>query len=245
MDADDAATAAELFSDPRWRAAARYRAGSYEDSLASLEGCDDPQCDYNRGNALARLGRFAEAIETYDRTLAADPDNEDARFNRALLEQLQQQQGQNQQQKLDQQQNEDQAQRERNSQGENEESQTGQDQSSAGDAQSGEEGELHQSAARQSDEFGDDTAEEEFEQPVSEPGNEKNAERQQGKAENGESGEREALAADDVNEDSETDRMADQWLKRIPDDPGGLLRRKFRYQSVQREHSQKDEDQAW
>ena len=27
---------------------------------------------------------------------------------------------------------------------------------------------------------------------------------------------------------------AEQWLRRIPDDPGGLLRRKFQYQYQQR-----------
>jgi Ca-activated chloride channel family protein len=26
----------------------------------------------------------------------------------------------------------------------------------------------------------------------------------------------------------------EQWLRRVPDDPGGLLREKFRYQSRQR-----------
>ena len=133
----------------------------------------------------------------------------------------------------------------KNSQGENEESQTPENHSSASVAQSGEEGEQQQSAAGQSDESGDETAEEEFEQRASAPGNESDADRRQGEAESRASGEREALAAEDVNEDSETDRAADQWLKRIPDDPGGLLRRKFRYQYRQRENSQRDEEQAW
>ncbi|MEP6971217.1 MAG: hypothetical protein ABJA49_12290, partial [Betaproteobacteria bacterium] len=33
---------------------------------------------------------------------------------------------------------------------------------------------------------------------------------------------------------SEEQLAADQWLRRIPDDPGGLLRRKFLYQYRQR-----------
>ena len=34
--------------------------------------------------------------------------------------------------------------------------------------------------------------------------------------------------------DSEEQQAAEQWLRRIPDDPGGLLRRKFLYQYRQR-----------
>ena len=34
--------------------------------------------------------------------------------------------------------------------------------------------------------------------------------------------------------DSEEQQAAEQWLRRIPDDPGGLLKRKFLYQYQQR-----------
>ena len=33
---------------------------------------------------------------------------------------------------------------------------------------------------------------------------------------------------------TEEQQAAEQWLRRIPDDPGGLLRRKFLYQYQQR-----------
>ena len=36
---------------------------------------------------------------------------------------------------------------------------------------------------------------------------------------------------------SEEQMAAQQWLRRIPDDPGGLLRRKFLYQYRQRPRS--------
>ena len=41
---------------------------------------------YNQGNALARLGRYQDAISQYDQVLADDPNQEDAAFNKALLE---------------------------------------------------------------------------------------------------------------------------------------------------------------
>jgi Ca-activated chloride channel family protein len=44
---------------------------------------------------------------------------------------------------------------------------------------------------------------------------------------------------------SEEDAQAmEQWLRRIPDDPGGLLRRKFRNQHLQR-GAREDESEAW
>ncbi|WP_296805760.1 VWA domain-containing protein [Thiocapsa sp.] len=82
------AEAAELFRDPAWRAAASYRAGDYERALAALSDVPDPDVDYNRGNALARLGRIDEAIAAYERALERDANHADARHNLELLQAL-------------------------------------------------------------------------------------------------------------------------------------------------------------
>lgn len=82
------AEAAEQFRDPAWRAAASYRAGDYERALAALSEALDPDVDYNRGNALARLGRLDEAIAAYERALERDADHADARHNLELLQAL-------------------------------------------------------------------------------------------------------------------------------------------------------------
>jgi Ca-activated chloride channel family protein len=43
--------------------------------------------------------------------------------------------------------------------------------------------------------------------------------------------------------DSEEQMAAEQWLRRIPDDPGGLLRREFLYQYRQRaQHNLADDE---
>jgi Ca-activated chloride channel family protein len=34
----------------------------------------------------------------------------------------------------------------------------------------------------------------------------------------------------ELRQAQEQEQALEQWLRRIPDDPGGLLRRKFRYQ---------------
>jgi Ca-activated chloride channel homolog len=95
--------AAALFEDPDWRAAATYRDGDYTATLDALAGGDGATTAYNRGNALARLGRLEDAIAAYDTALAQAPDDADARFNRdllqALLDSRQQDQEEGQQQK--------------------------------------------------------------------------------------------------------------------------------------------------
>mgnify|MGYP000853752969 CR=1 FL=1 len=48
----------------------------------------------------------------------------------------------------------------------------------------------------------------------------------------------------DEQPSSEEERASQQWLQRIPDDPGGLLRRKFLYQYRQREGRQTS-DKPW
>lgn len=80
--------AAELFKRPDWRAAAQYRASDYEQAVQSLEAMDGPDADYNRGNALARLGRLEDAVEAYEQALELRPGDPDARHNRDLVQGL-------------------------------------------------------------------------------------------------------------------------------------------------------------
>jgi Ca-activated chloride channel homolog len=84
----DNAAAAARFQDSAWRAAARYRSGDYAGALQDLSGARGPEADYNRGNALARLGQLDQAIDAYRKALAQAPDDQDARDNLALVERL-------------------------------------------------------------------------------------------------------------------------------------------------------------
>jgi Ca-activated chloride channel family protein len=69
---------------------------------------------------------------------------------------------------------------------------------------------------------------------------------QEGEPQNGEGEQQQGDAQMDYAEAwSEEDAQAmEQWLRRIPDDPGGLLRRKFRNQH-QRRGAPEDESEAW
>jgi Ca-activated chloride channel family protein len=96
--AGEADAAAALFQDPAWRAAARYRGGDYAGALTDLSDLNGPEADYNRANALARLGRLDESIAAYERTLQQAPDHADARANLELVRRLRDQQQQAQKQ---------------------------------------------------------------------------------------------------------------------------------------------------
>lgn len=78
--------AAALFDNPDQKGAALYLAGRCSEAAAAF-GTGVANA-YNRGNALARAERYAEAVAAYDLALAADRDDEDAVFNRALVASL-------------------------------------------------------------------------------------------------------------------------------------------------------------
>lgn len=86
--AGDLERAGARFADPQWRALARYRAGDFDGALQLLRGQRGVAAHYNRGNVLARLGRWQDAIGEYDAALLLDPPHQDARHNRALVQGL-------------------------------------------------------------------------------------------------------------------------------------------------------------
>lgn len=82
----NAAKAQQLAKDPAWRGAAAYRAGDYDAAVQALQHAKAADAPYNLGNALARLGRYRDAIKAYDRALQINPHNDDAQANRKLVE---------------------------------------------------------------------------------------------------------------------------------------------------------------
>ncbi|KOR28942.1 hypothetical protein TI03_03535, partial [Achromatium sp. WMS1] len=82
--------AAHQFQRLDWKAAAEYKAGNYAQALNDLQQIKNPDADthYNRGNALAKLGRFEAALTAYEQTLTMNPDHKDAKTNRDLMRQI-------------------------------------------------------------------------------------------------------------------------------------------------------------
>jgi Ca-activated chloride channel family protein len=99
----DAAAAARTFSEPRRKAYAELQAGDVAAAASDFAAFDDSDGHYNRGNALARGGELKQALQAYDAALAHDPKNHDAQHNRDLVAKaLRDQQQQQQQSKKDQ-----------------------------------------------------------------------------------------------------------------------------------------------
>lgn len=83
--------------DPALAATAAYRAGDFSAAIERFSVGQGADSDYNRGNALAKAGRYNEAIAAYDQALAQEPEMADAKANRkAVQDWLQQQQAQQQ-----------------------------------------------------------------------------------------------------------------------------------------------------
>jgi len=80
--------AAARFADARWKAAAHYRAGQLAEAVRLLEGIDEPDAHYNRGNALAKLGYLQEALDAYESSLRVRPNDADTLHNRDLVRRL-------------------------------------------------------------------------------------------------------------------------------------------------------------
>lgn len=80
------AAAAPLMRDPGWRGYELGRAGDWL-SAAQAFG-SKPSNAYDRGVALTKAGLYDQALDAYDDALEADPEDEDARHNKALVQQI-------------------------------------------------------------------------------------------------------------------------------------------------------------
>lgn len=228
--AEDYKTAAENFSDPRWQAAARYRAEDFAGAAKVLKNLTRADDHYNRGNALARVGKMNEAMAAYEEALRLDPEHADARHNLKLLQQQKEQQQSEQQLQQD--------------QGDPSQDQAGEGQQQGDQHQNSDKNEAQN--ADQSTPSSPVSKHNSAEQNRSDAAQQSAAKEQQPDAieESADATVDNAMQPAPEEEsplEAEQRQMMEQWLRRIPDDPGGLLRRKFQYQ--QRETQ--PEKQPW
>ncbi|HEY8096002.1 MAG TPA: VWA domain-containing protein [Methylobacter sp.] len=233
---EDYAKAAEQFENPDWKAAAHYKAGEYDKSLEDLKNSKSESSAYNQGNALAKAGQLEQAINAYEKALAVNPNDSDAKHNKEVVEKELEKQKQ-EQKKQDQQKDDKQK-----SKGDSEKNKDG-DQSEKSDEQKQSEEkpeqkpEQKQSDKQQSEEKQQDKAEQK------KPEEEKPQQAEQGKDEAKKQDKQQApVKAEPADEQQQAN---EQWLKRIPDDPAGLLRRKFKYQYGQRGRQESGNADGW
>jgi len=209
--------AAQLFADDEWQATAKYRAGDYSAAEQDWQQLDGEGARYNHANALAQQGRYEEALAAYDRLLEQNPGHEDARFNKRAIEDWLEQQQQQQQQQQSQQQDGEQSAQEDGAQG-----QQSQQDGEQSEQQQGSQGQQQAGSQQQQSSQSDESRAEQAQDPARDP-----AQQSTQQSEAGDQRSDEEIAAADQQM---SEQAAQQWLRKIPDDPGGLLRRKFIYQ---------------
>jgi Ca-activated chloride channel family protein len=80
--------ASTLLGGGAWAAAALYEDGRYAEAAQAFRAEDFSGQHYDVGLSLARAGRLRDAADAFDYALVVDPNDEDARFNLALIEAL-------------------------------------------------------------------------------------------------------------------------------------------------------------
>ncbi|MCC4598186.1 tetratricopeptide repeat protein [Xanthomonas campestris pv. phormiicola] len=227
-----------------------YRKGDFAAAQQQFEGIDSDQGWYNLGNALARQGRYDEAIDAYDKALQQHPQMADAVANRAAVDAARKRQsGQNQSgQNKPGQQGKDTAQQ----------NQKGQPQPGAGGAPKGQD--PSQAKAPSPSDAQGQPGQKQAQSPS--PGAPKDAQppgppkpgdaqaqqqadaaqrqqMQQAMAQQGAAGKeaaaRAAAAAAETPQQREQRQAVEAWLRRVPDDPGNLLRAKFKLEHERRQ----------
>ena len=230
LSAGEAPEAARAFADPNWRGVAEYEAGSYDQAAKSFAGKTTADNLYNLGNSLALQGDLRGSLSAYEESLSLAPDAEDAIANRdfiqSLLDQQEQQQDQ-ENQEVDQSEEDNDS----DSQGDNSSDSSDQREQEQSDGENSDESDSGQSDQSES--------EQEQGQGQQDP---TMADAQETNTEALEAATQEQMAKFD--EALEEQQALEQWLRRVPDDPGGLLRRKFRYQTMQRLRKGEEPDES-
>ncbi len=254
----DAEAAASLFDNPQWHGSAAYQAQQYESAEQAFAQGDSANDWYNRGNALARGGKLEEALAAYQESLARDPDRSDAKENLNLVEELleQQKQQEQEQEQEQQQQSQDGEQENSDQQADNQQQQ---DQQNADQEQGQNQQQQSDPSSSPTEDSANQPSEQEQKQDQAQSDDKTEQDEQEEQQQSAESGKEEGDPADNeqssaqanaapVDPEALEDQQAmEQWLRRVPDDPAGLLREKFRYESRQREQAgqRKDNDVFW
>ena len=240
--AGDAKDAAKLFENPEWKGTAAYRTGDYETAIEEFSRQDHPIANFNRGNSLAFAGHLQDALDAYEKVLAENPQYEDSQFNHDLIEKLMREQQNKQQNKK--------AEKGNKKKQQNDKEDRQQD-SSKSEAEQNEKSEQESSTEKQ--DSGDTQSSEDKKNNDKKNLNEnvkstetKKIESEQKK--NDESAEKNIIARDKqelTTEEQSRQQALEQWLRKIPDDPGRLLRNKMQREYQRRGKQQILNEQYW
>ena len=202
--------AATRFEDHRWQGYARYQAGDFAGAAEQFGKGDSAADHYNRGNALARNDELQAAIEAYEQALELDPGLDVARRNKTTVEEALRQK----------------------------EAQADADPDASPPEESTSEAEQRkQPRGSKAPDTSSDSTDQTTAQAPPEPAGEVSSETLNESPPESEpvATDQQMAQAQEVPVDPEQDQAMNQWLRKIPDDPGELLRRKFLYEQRKRQ----------
>jgi len=243
MQKKDYAKAVQQLERKDWQAVAHYQNKDYAAAVKDFQHIPKPTADdvYNQGNALAHLGKLDAAIAAYQKALAMNPNLKDAQANKALLEKLKAKQKKKKQDKSskDGKQGKKSKPSDKGSKQPSKDGSSKQDDGKASDAkQTPSEKKASQKKTTQAKQASQRQQKDKATSAEKKSKHEKSTVKK-GKQENKKkTNEQHALSQEDLKK-LEKKQAFEQNMRRIPDDPGGLLRRKFRYQ-YQQEHQNND-----
>ncbi len=214
-----------------------YRRGDYAKAQALWRGVGDADAAYNRGNALARQGDYDQAVAAYDEALRLQPGMADAIANRRAVDAARkrkppsgQEPGQSSGQGKSQQSGQQQSGQQQQQGGQQQGSQ--QTPQQAGQQQAGQQQGRQQAQPPDAAKAADAATQRQADAI-------QRARMQQAlaKATAGADGKRDGQQPRHEETRAERERRLanDAWLQRVPDDPGGLLRAKFRLEYERRQ----------
>ena len=230
---NDPKQAAARLDDPEWKGSALYRSGQFDAAAQVFSRAEGPRASYNQGNALARAGKLEEALAAYNHALAESPDMEDARHNLKIVEELLKQK--NQDKDGSQSNNQKDPSESPGSDGHKPQDNQGQPGNSKNPGDSGNE---QQQNSGNSQEPGEPNR-----KPDKQTNEPKGQTPEQASAEQASSANQPQAPAP-ISETPLT-QSQEQSLRRIPDNPGGLLQRKFLQQYQQRQTPSDEGDTPW
>jgi len=246
--------ALKLSDDPLIKGSAEYKLENYEDALQSFKQAQGADARYNEGNTLAKLEKYQEAIAAYDEALKINKEMKDALENKQMIQDFlkkQQQSDKQEQSSNENQQGNSDSQNAQQDQQNSSSQQSENEKNDSKDSQSAQKDDKQQDEKNQSNQFSDANEDAKKNQEEAEKEVLESAQKQTDDNEGEDSKENKDLAEQEQSEEpidsdkqqqlnlakklaeelSKEEKMAaEQWLRRIPDDPGGLLRRKFRHQ---------------
>ena len=228
-----------------------YRKGRFEQAGDDWRGLSGADAAYNRGNALAKAGRYEDALAAYDEALRRQPGMEDAVANRAAVAAAMRQRppkggGQDRQDRKDGQDPQregdseagdgapsSQAEQARgDGQGESQRDR-GQDPRDADTSRAGREGRGREPQPSPQGARADADAQRQADAAQREQMQRALGQQAQREAGDGQVGEGPADRAE-TEAERERRQATEAWLRRVPDDPGGLLRARFRLEHERR-----------